>query len=73
MSALDSSKPFDELTDAELAELEAHDWTSEQIQGAIALALKSGDMESAASLLLRLAKKDPTTAGLIVAMIEARR
>jgi len=71
MSALDSGKPFDELTDEEMAELEAYDWTAEQILAAIGMALDLRDMEAVASLLHRLALKDPKAAAAILAVIEA--
>ena len=70
MSALGSGKPFDELTDAEMAELEAIDWTPGQIMKAISLALEMRDMQAVISLLHRLAVKDPETAGVIVEAIK---
>lgn len=60
------SKPFDELTDEELKELEERDWTSEQITHAISLALKDGAMEAVAQLLHRLARVDPRKAGFLL-------
>lgn len=71
MSTLDSSKPFEELSDDELAELEARDWTAEQILTAIGLALKASDIEAVVALLHRLALKDPRQASAILAVIEA--
>lgn len=73
MSALDSSKPFDELTDDEMAELAAHDWTPGQIKRAMSMALEMGDMPAVVSLLGRLATKAPREAAAIMAVIEAGR
>lgn len=70
MSVLDSDKPFDELTDAEIAELEAIDWTAEQIMAALSMALRDGAMEAAVDLTARLARKDPAKAALIVGLIQ---
>lgn len=70
MSVLDSGKSFDELTDAEMAELEAIDWTAAQIMKAISMALELRDMEAVISLLHRLAVKDPEAAGAIVTAIK---
>lgn len=67
----DFTKPFDELTDDEMAELAAYDWTAGQIMRAISMALNMGDMEAVVSLLGRLALKDPKSAAAIVAVIEA--
>jgi hypothetical protein len=71
VSALDSGKPFDELTDAELDELDAYDWSSGQIMRAISMGLDRHDMEAVALLLRRLATKDPKAAAAILAVIEA--
>lgn len=65
MSVFD--KPFDELTDDEIAELEATDWTPGQILRAISMAR---DMEAVVSLLHRVAVKDPEAAGVIVTAIK---
>ena len=65
-------KPFEELTDEELAELDARDWTSEQIVKAIGMALDDLNMQAVVDLLHRLARKDPRKAAAILAMIEAR-
>jgi hypothetical protein len=65
-------KPFEDLTDSEMAELEATDWTSEQIVTAIGMALDELNMEAVVALLHRLALKDPSKAALILAMIEVR-
>lgn len=72
MSALESRKPFEDLTDDEIAELEARDWSADEIMRAINLALKEREMDAVVSLLHRLAVKDPRSAAAIVAMIEAR-
>jgi hypothetical protein len=71
MSALDSGKPFEDLSDDELAELEARDWSAGEIMRAISLAITEGEMAAVVSLLQRLAVKDPKSAAAIVAMIEA--
>jgi hypothetical protein len=71
MSALESGKPFEDLTDNELAELEARDWSPDEIRRAISLAIKLGEMSSVVSLLHRLAVKDPKSAAAILAIIEA--
>jgi hypothetical protein len=68
MSAL--GKPFDELTDAEMAELERYDWSAGQIMRAVSMALDLGDMEAVVSLLHRLAVKDPEAAAAIVTVIK---
>lgn len=65
-------KPFDELTDDEMAELEAMDWTPGQIMRAISMALDLRDMPAVISLLHRLAVKDPESAAAIVTVIKAR-
>lgn len=70
MSVLDNDKPFDELTDAELAELEAIDWSPGQIMRAIDMALREGAMEAVIDLLHRLAIKDPEAANVIVTAIK---
>lgn len=71
MSALGSGKAFEDLTDEELAELEAHDWTAEQIIAALAMALRDGATEAAVDLLARLTRKDPRAAAAVLAIIEA--
>lgn len=71
MSALDSGKPFDELTDAEMAELDAYDWSAGQILAAIKMAMEMGDMHAVVSLMRRLAAKDPKAAAALLAVIEA--
>ena len=68
-----TSKSFDELTDEELAELERRDWSATEIMNAMSMALKEGDMPATASLLERLARKDPRKAAAILAVIEASR
>lgn len=70
VSALHSDKAFEDLTDAELDELAAHDWTPGQIMRAISMALEARDMEAVIGLLHRLALKDPEAAGVIVAAIK---
>jgi hypothetical protein len=71
VNALHADKPFDELTDAEMAELDAHDWTAGQIMRAMSMAMKDGDMEAVVQLLRRLALKDPKAAAAILAAMEA--
>lgn len=63
------TKPFDELTDAEIQALEEREWTSEEITTAISLALKEHDMEAVVALLHRLARVDPRKAELILGVI----
>ena len=72
MGALESGKAFDDLTDEEMVELEAIDWTPGQIMAAISMALEMGDMEATVGLIGRLATKDPRSAAAILAVIEAR-
>lgn len=62
---MSAGKPFDELTDAELQELDEREWTSEEIVSAIGLALKEGSMEAVVQLLHRLALVDPLAARVI--------
>jgi hypothetical protein len=62
MSALDSGKAFEDLTDAELDELAARDWSAAEIILAIGAALEARDMPAVASLMHRLALKDPQSA-----------
>lgn len=69
MNAFD--KPWEELTDNDMAELEAHDWTAAQIITAMSMALEMGDMEAHVALLGRLATKDPRAAAAVLAVIEA--
>lgn len=71
VSALDSGKPFDDLTDDEIAELEARDWSAGEIMRAMSMALERRDMPVVADLLHRLAIKDPKAAAAILAAIEA--
>ena len=73
MSVLNSDKPFEELTDAEVAELEAIDWTPGQIMRAISMALEAREMSAVIDLLHRLTKVDPKSAAAIIIAIEARR
>lgn len=71
MSVPDFGKPFKDLTSAEMAELEAYDWTAYQIMNALSMALREGEVEAAVDLLHRLAAKDPESAAAILAVIEA--
>jgi hypothetical protein len=64
-----ADKPFEDLTEAELAALDSYDWSAEQILTAISLALRDRQMEAVVQLLHRLALKDPVAAGLITAVI----
>lgn len=66
-------KPFEELSNDELAELEARDWTADEIMRAILLALKEREMGAVVDLLKRLAMKDPKSAAAVLAVIEARQ
>lgn len=71
MSATSEGRAFDDLTDAEVAELEARDWTADEILRAISMALEASDFEVVADLLRRLALKAPKKAAAILAVIEA--
>lgn len=72
MNDLDfGGKPFRDLNSDELAQLDAHDWTAEQIMTALSMALKVPDLEAAVELLGRLARKDPLKASAILAVIES--
>lgn len=71
MNAPDFGKPFEELDEDEIAQLEAHDWTAGQIMSALSMAMEMGELEAAVSLLRRLALKDPKSAAAILAVIEA--
>lgn len=48
------------------------DYTPGQLIDAIAAALKAGDLEAAAALLILLAVKDPDSAEIIRIAVEAR-
>lgn len=64
------SKPLEELTDAEMAELRNADWTEVQIMAAISLALQDGAMEAVVDLIARLERKNPRKAALLVDFIK---
>lgn len=68
---LASGKPFDELTDDEMAALESRQWTAEEVMRAISLALQQRDMPAAANLLCRLAVLDPDAAELVLLTLKA--
>jgi hypothetical protein len=63
------STPFEELTDAELAELENREWTEAEIISALSMALEARAMEAVADLLHRLARVAPRKAQLILDFI----
>ena len=72
MSAPESGKDFDDLSDDEVRELENRDWSVGEIMRAINLALEARDMPAVAALMMRLAVKDPAAAQAILTVIEAR-
>ena len=67
---LGSGKDFDDLTDEELAELEARDWTEAEILAAFMMALEDGAVGAGAALVARLARKNLQAAQRLVELIE---
>jgi hypothetical protein len=63
-------KPFEELTEAEVEQLDRYDWSAAQIMAAISMALREHDMEAVAGLMQMLAVKDPSSAQMILDALE---